>query len=801
MTGRKQDAVRAAELGWRVIPLHWVEESYVDDLPEPVYTCSCSDPWNCHDKGKHPRIKTGKGLENASSDPVEVAQWWDRWPWANIGVACGRDSGFFVIDCDLPKAGGELTGEHHLRYWLVEKKVELPSTLSIQTGSGGLQLFFRYPEDGGERIVGRVRGWLPLVDIRSDGNYVLLPPSSHASGRSYRWQNVPETGVAEAPPELLHAIRYERLERPKRSGAGGEGESGPDYDYDDAVAHGPRAGYRDPFFNDFAFRMRKRNYPPEVAIAEMRKIWALAEQPPGDEYELRKALEKVQRVYETVEPEQISEELQRFADRLHADRQSGGQPVIVTQPVGVTIPIEPPAAIDTDLGNAWRLIRRHGDRLRWSDTTDWLLWDERIWRPGDNEVILELARDTVASMFVSALTENTEEEKRAYALKWAKKSSDAVRIKNMVKMTEAYDELKIRPHQLDADPMLLTVPNGTIELRTGEIRPHSPDDLITKMGPVPYVPEAYDERWTKFLEDVTASDQELIAYLRRAAGYTLTGATSEEAMFILFGPTASGKSTFVAAVETMLGDYAMTTQVENLMLKRNGQPVRPDEVARWRGMRLITAMEPSEGDTFAAGLLKQLAGGDRVSARQLYRQSFDFEPSHKLWLSANHQPRSNDTALLRRLRFIPFPVQIPEERRDPGLKAELRRPASPVAQAALAWAVRGAREWSETGLGRVGAVDRLGREYAAVQDLVGQFVGECLEVAPGAVEGWEIEAKQVYRAWTIWCSERGEHATVMRRLNRDLRERHGLLPGSNPRKVTWVNCRFVESVPAFWQTS
>lgn len=733
----REEALGLAAAGWKVLPVWWLE-----DLGD-VRVCGCGNPF-CNAPGKHPLIATGKRLGAASSETTQVEAWWREWPNANVAVACGEASGVIVIDCDVKD---DVDGDIVLREWLsgvgLDDDVVL-RTLSQTTGSGGAHYLFRY-EPGVKNCI----SWLDHVDVKSDGGYILIAPSNHVTGGMYRWRDI-TVPIATMPEQVLGAIRAAKSRVTHGKGAQGED---PVYDYRTCVKYGPKAGYRDHFFNARAFELRKSGVSREDAEGDLRRLYELTEQRPGDAFTWETVLGKLERVWGEVEPEPLPD--------WHWE--PGGTPV------GRTVLVnDRPEDVCTDVGNAWRLVNLHSDKIRHTTAEGWFVWNGEIWLRDDRDKVWELVRETVGTIFQEAVTQH-DDEARDRLLDWARKSLQRQRIEAAVKLTNTFDRIKLHITDFDADPWVLTVGNGTLNLRTGELREFSRDDMITKRTHIKYDPDAYDERWVRYLEDSTGGDQDFIGYLRRAAGYTLTGLTTEEVLFFIYGPKHTGKSTFVTALETLLGDYAMTTQPDTLMHRRGNQAPR-DELARMRGRRLVTTSEPEHGDRFAVGLVKQMTGGDKMSGRFLYRDAFEFHPTHKLWISSNIRPRTGaDEALFRRLREVPFSRQIPAETRDVTLKADLQNPRSPLAAAVLAWAVRGCLEWQQHGLGTTAVVEETTQDYLHEEDLIGQFIEECI-TRTGARDDIMV-MKDVYATYREWSQERGDHVMTQQSLRRALEER------------------------------
>jgi putative DNA primase/helicase len=312
--------------------------------------------------------------------------------------------------------------------------------------------------------------------------------------------------------------------------------------------------------------------------------------------------------------------------------------------------------------------------------------------------------------------------------------------------------------------MLLGVSNGVIDLRTGRVRDADRDDYITRLAPIAYDREAEAPRWNAFLAQVTGGDQELAAYLKRAVGYSLTGQTVEQCLFLLFGLGANGKSTFLAILRALLGDYAASTDVQTWMARDRSGP--NNDLAALRGARVVVSSEVEDGTRFAEVLLKLATGGDTLKARFLYSEFFEFRPTFKLWIAANHKPviRGDDLAIWRRIRLVPFTVTIPPEQQDRNLEASLRDELPGI----LNWAIEGCLEWQRHGLTTPAAVQAAGNDYRAEMDHFSQFLDECCVLDPKRT----VRAVVVYDSYTGWCRTQGiEHPRTLPRFWSKLAER------------------------------
>lgn len=417
----------------------------------------------------------------------------------------------------------------------------------------------------------------------------------------------------------------------------------------------------------------------------------------------------------------------------------------------------------TDLANARRVAALHADQLRHCAALGWLRWDGRRWCSSSVAAMhyakgipqtwkqdAEVIRATV-DLAESDIERQMIWERASAAAKTGDKLESAARLKAMVELASTEPSVVIDVADLDADPWLLNVLNGTIDLRTGNLYRHDRLDLITRLAPVPYMPSASHPVWEKFLEDSTGGDVELGAYLQRATGCSLVGSNVDEVLFLLFGPGGSGKSTFVDAVRMALGDYSATADFETFVKKSGGSGIRND-IARLKGARIVTSIEVDEGKELAEGLIKTITGGDNVSARFLYKEFFEFVPSFTLWLVANHAPGfdADDDAMVRRIRVLPFPYGRDQAHRDPTVKATLKDPKA-AGPAILAWMVDGCLSWQENGLGTAGAVEAASKDYRDEMDVVADFIADCCDVGPDC----RVESANLYMQYRSWAQQNG----------------------------------------------
>jgi putative DNA primase/helicase len=309
--------------------------------------------------------------------------------------------------------------------------------------------------------------------------------------------------------------------------------------------------------------------------------------------------------------------------------------------------------------------------------------------------------------------------------------------------------------------MLLGCPNGCLDLRTGTLRAQRREDYLTKLTRASYRPEATCPTWLAFLDRVMAGDQEMIAFLQRAAGYALTGDTGEEVLFFLYGLGRNGKTKLSEGLSDPVGDYAQAVAFDTFLAKKTD--AIPNDVARMRGARLVTASEPDEGRTLNEALVKRMTGGDTIAARYLYREFFDYRPTCKVFLAGNHKPavRGTDEGIWSRVMLLPFTVTIPPEERDRHLLAKLQRERDGI----LAWAVAGCLAWQREGLQPPETVQAATAQYRMDEDIVGQFIAAACVVHPRAWAG----ATPLYEAFKDFLG--GSDAISVRAFGRRLSEK------------------------------
>lgn len=417
----------------------------------------------------------------------------------------------------------------------------------------------------------------------------------------------------------------------------------------------------------------------------------------------------------------------------------------------------------TDLGNAERLAAQFGDDIRYCRALNrWLVWDGKRWVPDETGNIHRIAKKVVRSIYDEAREEEDDRRRRDIGTH-ATKSESAPRIKSMISLAKDEEGISVPKEDFDSNLWLLNCLNGTIDLRSGELLPHRRGDLITRLVPVEYDPNAKCPVWDDFLHKIMDGNQNVISFLQRAIGYSLTGDTSEQCLFFLWGTGANGKSTFLQAIKMMLNDYALQTPTETLLVKRQG--AIPNDVARLAGARFITATEAEANQKLAEGLIKQMTGIDTICARFLNKEYFDFNPTHKIFLATNHKPviQGTDHAIWRRIRLVNFNVTIPEAEMDKHLLPKLEEELPGI----LAWAVRGCLEWKKNGLGEPEEVKAATNSYREEMDVLSQFMKDCCRIdAIG-----KTTSKDLWDTYVRWCEDNNEEQITRNLFSRKLKDK------------------------------
>lgn len=417
-----------------------------------------------------------------------------------------------------------------------------------------------------------------------------------------------------------------------------------------------------------------------------------------------------------------------------------------------------------DMGNAERLTETFAHSIRYCYVNKcWYYYDSRKWVVDQSgyigkisDEVVEAARGSLPDYLKNTNDPDDMEKQFNKHIKYSRSHKG-----KRAMIEEAMHHVPILPSEMDRCETKLNTPNGIVNLENGSLEAHSYASYLTKITSCEYTDKTDCPRWEAFLDEIFAGDKELIRYIQKAVGYSLSGSTQEQCAFFCYGNGRNGKSTFLDVISFMLGDYAINIQPETIMVKRGSSSSASSDVARLKGARFVTSVEPDEGMRLNEGLVKQLTGGDRVTARYLYGNEFEFKPEFKLWMGTNHKPiiRGTDMGIWRRIHLVPFTVTIPEEKADKHLLQKLTKELPGI----LKWAVEGCLMWQREGLKQPKVVEDATKEYRSEMDVVSAFLSDCCTVGSG-----REKSSDLYQAYTKWADQNNEYKMSNRRFGREL---------------------------------
>lgn len=760
-------ALEHARRGRRVFPCHEVTTSGC---------CSCPAGDGCRSAGKHPRFAGWQG--QATTDEAAIREWWRKWPRANPGLPTGRANGWWVLDVDA-RHGGLETLEA-----LEQEHGPLPPTPEALTPSGGRHLLFLLPEFEIRNIQRLADNVSPLgagLDLRGEGG-LIVGAGGKGTGGGYFWElasHPDDVPVAEAPPWLLALVR-------RAMGTGDDGRRANAPPVEERIPHGRQHAT----LVSAAGSMRRRGMGVGEIDAALQVMNRDRCEQPGDPQAIRLIAESVCQyqpgdayqyvMRETDERPPLPEEPPAGLSRAPA--------LIVIDPVPGALPVngahaakdeETPLPDEpqdrrlhlTDVGNAQRLIRRHGENLRYCALFGrWLEWDGARWAPDETGGIVERAKETALGIYqeADAFSGSGDREKIRDSIRnWAKKTEGQGRLAAMVGLAESDGRIVTRPEDFDRDPWLFNAENATIDLQTCEPRERRRSDLNTRLAGVRFDAHARCPTFEEFLSRVMDGSEAMVAYLRRVVGFCLSGVPPDRTMFFLYGRGRNGKSTLIELLHDLLGEYARKVAADTLLAKPGAQGDGiPNDLAGLRGARLVTSAELPENRRLNEARIKDLTGRDRITARFLRQEFFEFPPVFKLFMYGNHKPvvRGTDDGIWDRLKLIPFTVRIPDDEVDPNLPARLRAELPGV----LNWALQGCREWQEQGLAHPDEVRAATAAYRGEMDRLQDFRADCCHEGDSTLQA---KPRDLYGAYCGWCDENGETRITETAFGIELRER------------------------------
>lgn len=742
-----QVALACASLGWRVLPLDR--------------------------RSKKPVLRAWP--ERATTDVDVINEWWSATGGAFAscitGVATGRGTNAWVLDVDQHGGDDSPNGFDTLRE--LEARYEpLPETFTVRTPSGGEHRWFEYPAD--VEVVTKPNTLGPGLDTRGYGGQVVAPGVWAAAGR----YQIVRDGLIATPPDWLVTLVTRRVgDATDWDGWSDDASPG---SVDDWLAQATTLGDGDQEW--FLFRFMSSLRARAVAPSEMHRLgWEAARRfTIFDDHEPWTPINVAEKVTSacryapgasTATRPTVIPEVDHVTDDL-------GTTPVVTVPLTATDRELPSTGTgpdnphrNTDRANGIEVARFLDGRALWTPEAGWHIFDGRRWA-SDGERVHTLLIGEFTDRLRRDATSGTRESREAEVLmERANRVESASGLRGALAFAEPLLAHPIT--RFDVDPWSLNCPNGTLDLRTGELRAHDSRDLLTRVCPTPYESDARDEVWERVVREALDGDVDRMRVLARFAGYTLTGRTNAKRMLVINGPTNTGKSTMTNPLLRTLGDvadggYATTWDAE--VVQADSRVNRGEKLAKVRGARMVLVGELEKGSRMADGFVKQFTGGDTMDAKALYKGSYSYQPSAKLWMATNYVPQSPDKALQERLLLLPFRHE--PTTKDPAVKARLDDDLG-ARRAILAWAVHAALAWYEhKTFGDTPWLAAEKDDFALASDPILQFIRDELRTVETYDESAHVD--DVWQRYSVlWAVDNVRNPLKRRTFDRALEE-HGL---------------------------
>jgi putative DNA primase/helicase len=735
-------------------------------------------------KKSHASALFGNGERwGATTDADLIRRYWRQWPDANVGIACGSKSGLLVIECDTPEGHG-VDGIARMAE-LIAALGPLPDTIEALSPSGSWHIYFSYPET---LDIGNSTSLIaPGVDVRGEGGMVIGVPSvKPGQAQPYRWKNPPGLfDLAECPDWLLRRCTKKKAadETGFQFNAGTSFSSAGTAEVEDLLSwiDPDSGGYYAWLDVLMGLHHHFRGSGEGLGLAD---DWSRQ----GAKYKAGEVREKWAgfiadggRTLSTVAAmaRQNGADLAAIArkhsrsGRAHgtASDQSGTALNSATVNQGRNDEIDlSHDALTRDLGmRGWdrdaKFIAVQGR---------WYLWDGSRWAGDDclrhmtlvRGFLQERAREvrTWAETTAKGLSETEGEKTIAWATREGRSLRNANTVAAVATLARSNPASVTSADAFDAYLLLLGTPGGTVDLKTGMLRPARREDMISKLTAVTPAPAGTPApTWLQFLNEVLDGDIETIDFLQRAAGYALTGLTSEHKLLFVYGTGRNGKSTFLEALQWIWGDYARRSAATTFLSSVGER--HPTDVAGLAGARLVVGSELPKGKSWDEAVLKDLTGGDKMTARFMRGDFFDFVPQMTLMIAGNNMPslRGVDEALRARMVLVPFTVTIPAEKRDLKLAEKLRAEGPAI----LRWAIDGALAWQRRGLDVPAGVAAASTEYLDGEDVLGQFLADETVRASGEF----LYTTDLHLRFKQWTEMQGLASWTSHTLTKELKSR------------------------------
>ena len=723
----------------------------------------------------------------ATTDADTIRSWWRERPEANVGIVHGPESNTLALDIDGPEGRQSLAA-------LEARLGPLPRTATVRSGradGGEHRIFRRSPSHPAPANRASNHPDHPHLEVLAEKRQSVAPPSIHPeTGRTYELV-VPLDEMIELPPawaEYLAKSEPDRSEGyqtpfPLQGAYSANGATARERAYARAAFEGEVArvrhagpGSRNHALNTAAYSLGGyvgTGLLDEVEVVDALKA-AAKEVGDGGAGEDRKIAGTIRSGLTAGkgEPRRVPEDRHQpeiGGGANHDDRGGDGDDAEEIEGESYRpgpVP-EGKSASRLDTVHGERFAAAYHKKLRhitaWGG---WIAWDGKRWK-----------RNAKAKALLATKAIVRASDRRCEAIERRRAALACAAVEAPIALDH---------EELDQRPTLLNLLNGTLDLETGKLRPHDPDDLITQLAPVPFDPTAKAPLWEAFLKRVVP-DEDVRSFLQRASGYSLSGLILAHALFFCFGRGANGKSTFLSTLLALVGDYGMIAP-PGLLIVRQGEP-HPTEVADLFRRRLVVSHETGEDNRLNEERVKTLTGGDRLRARRMREDFWEFSPTHKLWLASNYQPavRGTDEGMWRRVFLQPWTVTIPEPERDERMPQKLAAELPGILQ----WALRGWEDYQRDGLAPPAGVRVATNTYRAKADTVGAFLSVHVERVPGH----RIQAQPLYDAYRAWAQGRGLRPLRSNDFSLELTERRGFEKSQISGRRYFMDCRFRSDPP------
>ncbi len=683
--------------------------------------------------GKSKAALLSNWQEIATNEPTQVKEWMHRYPNCKWGVVADD---LVIIDLDIER--DENTGEivtNGVEEWeRLTAENPTPATPVVRTPRGGIHLYF---QKNGKELKNSTSSLARGIDVKTGNGYVIAPPS-----KGYTWvKSVDDFPIPVIPEWLEETLAEPESKSIKRGRISRE-----------TIPSGER--------NDTLFRfgssLQARGYSDHKIYRKIYKMNQEQCEPPLPEWEIE-AIFKSVRDYE------------KGPSRAHS--------------------IDRNPEDFTDVGNGLRFARENRNRVRYAIGLGWLSYQGGQWKTGANLEAIRIAQETAQGLYELAASASDPTEAKAWG-QWAQKSLSQRAINATLEMAKPHLEVKVS--DLDAHPELLNVRNGILDLARGELLPHSPEWLLTQQTNVEYDPEAQCPKWLDALDMIFEGNDEMIRYLQMCLGWSIGGRSDIKALFFMYGPSGNnGKSTITETMIELLGDYALKTESDSVMVKHYGA-VNSPFIVKFRGRRFVVASETESKQKWSTKLVKDLTGNDTITAAAKYEAPIQFKPTHKLWVYGNERPEVDDTgdAFWSRMKTIPFKYKIPREKRRK--MAAVINEFMTEGPGILNWLLEGYQLAAAGEIQRQEpeAVSETVHEYRVESDPLEQFIIEHCETGDGHKED-KIAFRQNFN---YWIREQGLDSWTANALTREMKKKAFAIGGKGRRFYMKVSLNIPETL-------